>query len=326
MIKTCLLTAAASLAAASFSPGLAKAADALSTKLQDGFEGKDFAPEGGLYYKKNEEQSAGSYEFQSDVKRSGKQALKLQVREQCNGNPEKCSERAEIWEKPELRVPYDKAVWVGFSVKFGEPVPMDDHRYLIAQWKREIGPEAKGDFSPFLALRLRNGKLFATVETNYHAPLGKAGADGTQTSCPAGAVPVWLREDTNQIRALIATDDQWTPADGGEFTACSDAVKVTSHGNSLPRPTSGWIDFAVMTKPGPDGTGHIELFANRQWIATINGAIGHGDPGLLENQYFKFGPYRAAGKGTWTMYYDDYRRSPDCMDVLGDAAACAAIK
>ena len=88
----------------------------------------------------------------------------------CTAEDEGCSERAEIWERTELRVPYDQGVWYGFAVKFADPIPTDDHRYLIAQWKREIDPGAEGDFSPFLALRVRNGKLFATVETNYIAP------------------------------------------------------------------------------------------------------------------------------------------------------------
>lgn len=318
----CLGTSLFLAALSSSSPGHA---DALSTKLYDGFEGKNFTKQGGLYYKENDEQAAGTYTFQQKVKRVGKGALELSVKEHCEVEKDGCSERAEIWERPELRVPYDKAVWVGFSVKFGDPIPTDDHRYLIAQWKREIGPEAKGDFSPFLALRLRNGKLFATVETNYHAPVPGETAKDAQASCKSGETPVWLREDTNQIRAIVAADTSWTPADGPEFTACSSALTVTPRGNPLPLPASGWIDFAILTKPGPDGTGHIEVFADKKWIVTIKGAIGHGDPGLLENQYFKFGPYRAAGKGNWTMYYDEYRRSPACMDVLKDRIACDAV-
>ena len=62
----------------------------------------------------------------------------------------------------------------------------DDHRYLIAQWKREIDPGAEGDFSPFLALRMRQGKLFATVETNYLPPVGNDGKSGP-AGCQADA-------------------------------------------------------------------------------------------------------------------------------------------
>ena len=69
---------------------------------------------------------------------------------------------------------------------------------------------------------------------------------------------------------------------------------MIDHGNKLPSPDSGWIDFAIFTKPGPDGSGHIEIVANGKPIVTVKGQIGHADKGLGKNQYFKFGPYRAA--------------------------------
>ena len=286
--------------------------------LVDGLDGPDFAPAGGLYYKKNFEQSAGVVEFQKTVKRSGDGALKLSVKPLCPATQQDCSERAEIWEKPALRVPYDQGVWYGFAVKFADPVPQGDHRYLIAQWKREIEPGAKGDFSPFFALRLNKGKLFATVETNYHTsqePVANAPAG----QCPPGTTPVWLRPETNQMRALVATPTDWTVEDSSSFPSCTEKITIIDRGNTLPEPRSGWIDFVVYTKPGPDGTGHIELFANGKWITTVQGNIGHSDGGLGKNQYFKFGPYRAAYNDTWTLYYDDFRRSPRCADVLKSA-------
>lgn len=290
----------------------------LERTLVDGFEGKDFSPEGGLYYRNNFEQGAGTFEFQSAVRRTGSGGLKLSVVPHCPTLDDGCSERAEIWEKTELRVPYDQGVWYGFAVKFDDPIPDRDHRYLIAQWKREIHPGAEGDFSPFLALRMDMGKLFATVETNYLPP-ASTGPDGAPARCDTGEVPVWLRPDVNQMRILVAADANWKPEDGSLFNACTRAVTITDHRNPLPDPKSGWIDFAVYTKPGPDGTGHIELFANSKPIVTIKGHIGHADKGLGENQYFKFGPYRAADTTNWTLYYDDFRRSPRCGDVLSDS-------
>ncbi|MGH7006152.1 MAG: heparin lyase I family protein, partial [Alphaproteobacteria bacterium] len=189
---------------------IAAAAQSESDVLVDGFDGSDFAPGGGLYYRKNFEQRAGTAEFQSEVKKTGAGALKLSVRPFCPDSRENCSERAEIWEKTERRVPYDQGVWYGFSVKFADPIPKADHRYLIAQWKREIGPGAVGDFSPFLALRLNHGKLFATIETNYVAP-PKAEGPSTVKACAETQTPVWFRPDTNQMRALVATDAKWTP-------------------------------------------------------------------------------------------------------------------
>lgn len=292
-----------------------------SQVLVDGFDGPGFSESGGLYYKENFEQSAGIVEFQKDVVRNGGGALKLSVKPLCSTSSTSCSERAEIWEKTALRVPYDQGVWYGFAVKFADPIPSDDHRYLIAQWKREIDPGADGDFSPFLALRLRQGKLFATVETNYVAPAAKS-VRTAAAPCTAGT-PVWYRPETNQMRALVATDGNWTPDDGSLFDACTDAITVTDHGNKLPAPNTGWIDFAIFTKPGPDGSGLIELFANGKPVVTVKGHIGHADPGLGKNQYFKFGPYRAAHTTDWTLYYDDFRRSPNCYDVLPNGLCSA---
>lgn len=305
-------------------PGDPAVADPLHTRLFDSFDGRDFSPEGGLYFKQTAEQRAGVVEFQNEVTHSGAGALKLTVRPHCQVMGDDCSERAEIWEKTALRVPYDKAVWYGFAVKFADPIPQDEHRYLIAQWKREIDPGAPGDFSPFLAFRLRNGKLFVTVETNYYPPVS-AEPKGTPVQCGENLTRVWLRPDTNQMRALVATDDNWLPEDGKEFSACTDKITVIDRGNPFPTPDSGWIDFAIMTKPGPDGTGRIEIFANGKWIKTIKGHIGHNDPPLGDHQYFKFGPYRAPGTTEWSLYYDDFRRGPDCRDVLGDNAACELI-
>lgn len=293
----------------------AHAAETWRDVLRDGFEGRDFAKEGGLYYRDNAEQRAGTAEFQDKVVRTGKGALKLSVKALCPVGDGGCSERAEIWELTKLRAPYTEGVWYGFAVKFADPVPQDDHRYLIAQWKREIDPGAEGDFSPFLALRLFRGKLFATVETNL-LPAVSDGQAGKPAECKAGDTPAWLRADTNQTRALVATDANFKAEDGALFHACVDGIKIAEHGNKLPDPKSGWIDFAIYTKPGPDGTGRIELFANGKWIVSVTGHIGHGDKGLGDNQYFKFGPYRSGAPDPWTVYYDDFRRSPFCADVL----------
>src|SRR4029453_1384923 len=113
-------------------------ADDWAKPLFDGFEGNDFASEGGLYYRDNFEQTAGTVEFQKDEKLHGQKGLKLSLRPICPSDDEGCSERAEVWEKKALRPPYDQGIWYGFAVKFGDPIPADDHRYLIAQWKRQI--------------------------------------------------------------------------------------------------------------------------------------------------------------------------------------------
>ncbi|QYK41185.1 MAG: polysaccharide lyase [Paracoccaceae bacterium] len=298
-------------------------ADPTAMVLRDGFEGADFAADGGLYYRENAEQAAGTVTFQPEVVRNGQGALKLSVVSLCKPTDDGCSERAEIWERTALRVPYDRGVWYGFSVRFGDPIPQDDHRYLIAQWKREIGPEAEGDFSPYLAFRMTRGKLFITVETN-HAPPSVPPGTGI-AACPEGQTPAWLRPETNQMRLLVAAAPGFSEADDPRFTACTDRTLHVTYGNPLPAPGDGWIDFAIWSLPGPDGTGHLEVFANGKRIVTVKGNVGHNDKGLGQNQYFKFGPYRDGAPDPWTLFYDDFVRSPDCMDVLADAALCAAV-
>jgi hypothetical protein len=282
--------------------------------LYDGFETPGFAAAGGLHFKNNPEQDVGTVEFQSEVTYRGKGALRLTVRPGGEKRGmELNSQRAEVWERQELWVPYDQGIWYGFAVKFAEPIPQDGHRYVIAQWKRQISG-TKGDFSPFLGLRLYKGKLFATVETN----LVSATSIGTGFApCASGETAVWLRPETNQTRALVATDEYWVRADGDYFNACTKEILVIDRGNRLPSPRSGWIDFAIYSKPGPDGSGHIEIFANRKWVVTIRGRIGHSEKGLGRHQYFKFGPYRANHSNVWTLYYDEFRRSPSCTDILG---------
>ena len=275
--------------------------------LRDDFDGADFSPLGGLYYRDNYEQSAGTVELQDEVKLSGAGALKLSVRPIEPADPGH-SERAEVWEKTALWAPWRQGMWYGFAVKFADPIPDDAHRYVIAQWKREILPDAVGDYSPYLALRMTSGKLYATVETNHIAPAASLSGAG---------VPTFFRPQVNQMRSLVATDASWTPGDGRVFSGVTTALSVTDHGNPLPSPSSGWIEFAIYVQPGPDGSGRIEINANGKPVVTVEGPIGHADEkGLGVRQYFKFGPYRAGHSNDWTLYYDHFRRSPHRSDVV----------
>ncbi len=298
------------------------ATEAAPPVLRDGFEGNGFAASGGLYYHENFEQEAGLVEFQSDTVRTGTGALKLSVSPHCPADLAGCSERAEIRERPELRVPFDQAVWYGIAVRFADFIPQKDHRYVIAQWKREIDG-AQDPISPFLALRMKRGRLFATIETELPEVIDRSVVP-VAGQCPDGWTRAWFRPDEGQMRVLVAEDGLWGPEDGLDFAACTDLVRVTRHG-PLPTPDAGWIDFAVYALPGPAGDGRIEIFANDTHIATAEGAIGHDVPGLGPNQYFKFGPYRDADAGNWSLYFDDFRRSPSCADVLEDPGACPEL-
>ena len=293
-------------------------ADGYTLKLHDDFDGAAFSAAGGLFYKENAEQSAGKVEFQPNAGRDGKGALSLSVRAACPPAEEKCSERAEVWEKTETFSNYDREVWYAFSMKMADPVPQDDHRYVMAQWKRAIRPGAQGDYSPFLALRLSKGRLTATIEGDETVVFEPGGVE-RPAGCLNGEGRANGRIDLRQTRTLVAIEDGSAFADYDGFTQCAPKVQVIARGAGLPKAGSGWIDFVFAVKPGPRGGGHIEIAANGQWIATVLGRIGHKGPGLGSAQYFKFGPYRAAHDGVWTLQFDTFRRGPRCADVAPPA-------
>jgi hypothetical protein len=292
-------------------------------RLADDFDLGDFAPEGGLYYKDNFEQTAGTVTFQSDDVRNGTKALKLTIEPICPTSSG-CSERAEIWERPEVLARYDSTVWYGFSMKLADPVPQDEHRYVMAQWKREIIPGAKKNYSPFLALRLDRGRLIFTIDSDSLSvvPLG---GEGRETGCLPGEAPVNDRKKYGQTRALAAFQAGMPVTDWRYVNGCTSDLEVIRHAPGLPPADSGWIDFAFKIQTGPDGDGRIEILANERWIATVKGRIGHQGDGLGDNQYFKFGPYRAAHETKWTVLYDRFRRGPHCEDVASENA-CTMIE
>ena len=301
----------------------AAAGDNAALRLADDFELGDFAADGGLYYKDNFEQTAGTVTFQSDDVRNGTGALGLTVVPNCPAGGG-CSERAEIWERPEVLAPYDSPVWYGFSMKLADPVPSDDHRYVMAQWKRQIIPGAEKDYSPFFALRLDKGRLVLTIDSDSLnvVPLG---TDGREAECLPGEAPVNDRDDYSQTRVLAAFEEGMPVADWRYVNGCTSDIEIIRHAPGLPAADSGWIDFAFMIQTGPEGGGRIEILANERWIATVKGHIGHQGEGLGDNQYFKFGPYRAAHETEWTVLYDRFRRGPACEDVVS-VKACSMVE
>jgi hypothetical protein len=295
--------------------GAEPVADPARLVLKDGFEQGGFAREGGLFYKNGPEQHDGRVSFQNRNALAGQGALTLTVVPACSATTVACSERAEVWERPDVLVPYGESVWYGFAMQLDDPLPQDDGRHVMAQWKREILPGAEGDYSPFMALRLFEGHLGVTIETDLIESLpigGPARPDG----CRPGEARVLSRPTVHQTRALVAIESGAAAADyPAYFDSCAPGITVTRHAD-LPPAQEGWIDFVFRAKPGPEGDGHVEIIANGTRIATVTGHIGHRGPGLDRNQYFKFGPYREPGRLPWSVSYDKFRRGPRCADVI----------
>ncbi|MBK1622592.1 hypothetical protein CKO32_03330 [Afifella marina DSM 2698] len=282
--------------------------------LREDFESGELDP-AVLYYKDNFEQRAGSYRFVPGAGRDGSTAIELTLKEHCPPKAQDCSERAELWESKNAHLPYGTPVWYRFSVRFVGPRPDGDHRHVLAQWKRTIPKGVPGNSSPFLALRLRDGKLFFTVETELLKPL--LSADGTKIyPCRPGETEVWNRPYDGQSRGWMIAEGGDRPARHEEYDACTDEIHVTRFVPVLPEAKDGWFNIVAFTRAGPDGDGRIELFVNGERVAQVTGRIGHHHLG--PNQYFKFGPYRDAGDGTWSLLFDDFARSENCTDMLAE--------
>lgn len=298
------------------------AADPAALVLIDDFEQSGFAAAGGLFYKDNPEQRGGRVVFGGQAPLRGRGELTLTAMPSCDPKARGCSERAEVWERPEVLAPYAQTLWYGFAMRLNDPLPQDDRRYVMAQWKREIEPGAQGDFSPFLALRLYRGRLGFTIETDFIESF-RVGSRERPQGCLPGEARVLSRPLVHQTRALIAIESGSVPEDYPDyFNACAPGIRVTRHAD-LPAAQGGWIDFVVRSQPGPSGDGHVEILADGVPVVTVKGHIGHAAPGLDRNQYFKFGPYRAPNAVPWSISYDDFRRGPHCNDVIR-AGQCPA--
>lgn len=305
------------LLAAAASPALSGPADdPAQLLLKDDFEAGDFAAKSGLFYKDSIEQRAGRLVFQHTDGQAGTGALTLSVKPTCGSNTDDdCAERAEVWERPEVLAGYDRTVWYGLSVNLDDPVPQDDARYVIMQWKREVLPQGDGDYSPFMAVRLYQGHLGVTVETDLVQAYPIGGPD-RPNGCRPGEALVLNRPTVGQTRALVAMEAGTNRTNyPNYFDSCTSAITVTRHGD-LPSAQNGWIDFVFRSSPGPHGDGHVEIFADGRPIASVRGHIGHDGPGFDKNQYFKFGPYRAPSALPWSVTYDNFRRGPRCADVM----------
>ncbi len=290
-------------------------ADKSKLLLRDDFEGNAFSPASGLFYKDNLEQRAGTFRFQSEIVRTGAKALELTVAPQCLPGQEGCSERAEVWEHISVRATYGQTVWYAFSMKLDDPPPSADHRYMVAQWKRTINPNAAGDYSPFLGIRIIRGEFAITIDSD--AMPTRIRTPGEETFSRSGApAPAMQRVRAKQTRLLIATSADGSAKGLEGFDSCAPDVQVTQRGGKLPKVDARWIDFVFKVKPGPRGDGEIEIIANGAWIASCTGRIGHEGPELGQNLYFKFGPYRDGGqKDHWRVFYDNFARGPNCEDV-----------
>lgn len=194
------------------------------------------------------------------------------------------TERAELWEPANRRLPFGTEVWYGFSMRVDGTVEPDDRRRLvIGQWKQAGGK------SPFVAQRFGN--------RNFHITFQQDG--------PGGA----------ECRVLLAYQNEPAPQpdsiDQTTGQPCRSGVTVQRFG-PLPSPFGAWTDLVYHVKGSAGTDGVLEVWANGALVARATGRIGYAEGG---KQYFKFGPYRDRAPYATAAAIDSFARG-DSFDAV----------
>jgi hypothetical protein len=225
---------------------------------------------------------------------SGPRAYALTVGPEDRGCGEDC-QRNEIRESSDYRTVFGEECWYAFRFRIEGDVPiLGSQRWVIGQWKQQNG------YSPFLAQRFDNGVFHITVESGKQRVL-LAKADGD----PQQVARALIGGDLSAFRFLH---------DKFRFTGKRKLALDIGDDPILPNPKNNWVEMMYRVRGGFDGSGVVEVWADRRFIVRATGPIGaEGSEG--PGQYFKFGQYRTLMTGTSTIWIDDFRRGPRREDV-----------
>ncbi|MGQ9365290.1 heparin lyase I family protein [Azospirillum sp. ST 5-10] len=195
------------------------------------------------------------------------------------------TERAELWERKEVRLPFGTEVWYGFSMFVGETVPAENSgRLVIGQWKQGGGK------SPFVAQRF--------TDRNFSVTLQQDAADGNECRI----LLVYQNEPPPQAESVNSATGQ----------PCMQDISIERFGH-LPNPFGTWTDMVYRIKASPEGNGVVEVWAGGKLYGRATGRIGYRTEPTT--QYFKFGPYRDQESFSTTTYLDAFARGGDYRTV-----------
>jgi hypothetical protein len=224
----------------------------------------------------------------------GPRAYALTVGPDDRGCGEDC-QRNEIRESSRYRTVFGEECWYAFRFRIeGDAPALGSQRWVIGQWKQQNG------YSPFLAQRFDNGVFHITVESGeQRVLLAKAEGD------PQQVARALIGGDLSTFRFL---DDKY------RFAGKRQLALEIGDDPILPDPKNHWVEMMYRVRGGFDGSGVVEVWADRRFIVRATGPIGaEGAEG--PGQYFKFGQYRTLMTGTSTIWIDDFRRGPRREDV-----------
>jgi hypothetical protein len=225
---------------------------------------------------------------------SGPRAYDLTVGPEDRGCGEDC-QRNEIRESSNYRTVFGEECWYAFRFRIEGDIPaLGSQRWVIGQWKQQNG------YSPFLAQRFDNGVFHITVESGEQRVL-LAKADGD----PQQVARALIGGDLSAFRFLH---------EKYRFSGKRQLALDIGDDPILPNPKKKWVEMMYRVRGGFDGSGVVEVWADRRFIVRATGQIGaEGAEG--PGQYFKFGQYRTLMTGTSTIWIDDFRRGPRRQDV-----------
>jgi len=238
-------------------------------------------------------------------------------------------ERAEIWEADALKLPFGTEIWYRFDMWIDPAIPADDdNRLVIGQWKED------GSRSPIVAQRFVDRRFTIDVEQDNDDP---ATAYAGNTDCriyiahdspfaalasAVGVTPSYLggalEAHAGFFAGSMAHDPQDTvhaalPASESSLPTCAREISVTPH-NLLPDVFGRWTRMLYHMKATADASGRLEVWADDQPIVTVTGRIGFRDH-RLDQQYFKFGPYRDHAPYATVSMLANYARGSTRKDV-----------
>lgn len=84
-------------------------------------------------------------------------------------------------------------------------------------------------------------------------------------------------------------------------------LKLTGGSQRLPDPKLGWIDMIYHIRGGRDPAGVVEVFANGELAARVEGPVGY-EPQANDHQNLKIGMYRAWMGVEAELVFDNLRR------------------
>jgi hypothetical protein len=136
----------------------------MKEEIYDGFEGEELST---IWKKTKFEEKA--IEFQSNIVRKGKKALKITIHKgdtiEQGTEQHATSERDELLERKDIGPKEGKGYSYSFSLYLPKDFPIVPTRLVLAQFKQDEKEDNVSVNNPILALRYVNGELFITLQT-----------------------------------------------------------------------------------------------------------------------------------------------------------------